>query len=58
MNEDQNENPNAVGIEAHEMIEGLTNRISQLVIDGVVKDILIRRLQDQLQGTKGTDELK
>ncbi len=44
---------NGINIEAYEMIEGLTNRITQLTLDSVAKDILIRKLQSQLQSQDG-----
>ncbi len=48
-----NEENNGIGVEAFEMIDGLSKRINQLTLEIVAKDIIIRKLQDQLQGEAG-----
>lgn len=50
--ETPNETPAQQGfsIDPSELIEEMANKINQLTMDGVVKDIMIRKLQSQLQG--------
>lgn len=38
-----------IRIEAHEMISELTNKVSQLTLDGIMKDMIIRKLEEQLR---------
>lgn len=44
-----NENPTGISIEASEMIDELSKKISQLTLDNIVKDVVIRKLEGTIQ---------
>jgi hypothetical protein len=43
------EEATGIRIEAHEMIQELTSKVSQLTLDGIMKDVIIRKLEEQIQ---------